>query len=436
MILYIQSLIIVALEMIFCELFFGAFCKKRDKLSRPVEMIYLLLLMMISYVSVNILGDFSKTIICVSAMTLIMFRIYNITFIKSVIFSILFQALLFVSDYLALLLALGLLGTTSEIEENYLWQGTLIIALSKMLTFLWIVIIKKINKKMNADLLNNKEWMKFILFPLFTIGIILTMLYEFRYILDQRTEMLCFVISIGLVGLNIVVYYLIHDILRRESIIREHEQFMLQAKNQTELYYSISENYDQQRRKTHEYKNQILCIDSLLADGNYEELKNYVNGISSRLNKELDAINTNHVIVNAILNTKYQEAVDKGILFIIKINDLSPIIICDEDIVVILSNLINNAIEACEKCDRRIIKLKFVYEADNIILSVKNTYNGELHVREGKMETTKKEDIAQHGIGINNIVETIRKYNGSYVIQNDTEWFFFSIIIPQQKKMN
>lgn len=435
MIIYIQSFIIVALEMIFCNFFFGAFCEKRNKISKRMEMLSLLLLIIIIFIGANVLGDFLKTVVCILGITLIMYHIYNVTFIKSIVFSILFQALLLVCDYLSLLLALGLLGTASEIEEKYLWQGTLIIALSKMLTFLCIVIIKKINKKMNADLLDNKEWLKFILFPLFSICIILIMLYEFCYIQDPRTEVLSFVLSIGLVGLNIVVYYLINDILRRETIIRENERFMIQAKNQTELYYSISENFDLQRRKTHEYKNQILCIDSLLEDGNYEELKKYVNGISNRLNNELDAINTNHVIANAILNTKYQETVDKGILFIIKINDLSSLIISDEDIVVILSNILNNAIEACEKCDRKIIKLKFIHEANNIILSVKNTYNGELHIREGKMVTTKKENIAQHGIGINNIVDTIKKYNGSYVIQNDTEWFFFSIIIPQKKEI-
>ncbi len=54
---------------------------------------------------------------------------------------------------------------------------------------------------------------------------------------------------------------------------------------------------------------------------------------------------------------------DKNIVFIFKINDLSGINVSDEDIVVILSNLLNNAIEACEKCpDKRVIKMKLVRE--------------------------------------------------------------------------
>jgi sensor histidine kinase YesM len=61
----------------------------------------------------------------------------------------------------------------------------------------------------------------------------------------------------------------------------------------------------------------------------------------------------------------------------------------DEDIVTILSNLLDNAVEACKKCDsgKRIIKLKLVNEA-------------------------------------------VEKYNGSCVIRNDGEEFYFSLVIP------
>ncbi len=90
----------------------------------------------------------------------------------------------------------------------------------------------------------------------------------------------------------------------------------------------------------------------------------------------MDCIKTNHVIIDAILNSKYREMLDKNIVFIFKINDLSGINVSDEDIVVILSNLLNNAIEACEKCpDKRVIKMKLVREKDNFIISVKNTYD-------------------------------------------------------------
>ena len=168
-----------------------------------------------------------------------------------------------------------------------------------------------------------------------------------------------------------------------------------------------------------------------MAAKNYVELAEYISKVSGHLNTELDYIKTNNVIVDAILNSKYREILDKKIVFIFKINDLSEIGICDEDIIVILSNLLNNAIEACEKChDKKVIKLKFVKETDNVIISVKNTYDGELIIEDGEIQTSKNHDIDEHGIGIKNVIEVITKYQGSYVIQNDKKEFYFSIIIP------
>jgi sensor histidine kinase regulating citrate/malate metabolism len=224
---------------------------------------------------------------------------------------------------------------------------------------------------------------------------------------------------------------LIDDIVERETKLHENKLFQMQVKNQSEMYRAISENFDNQKKKTHEFKNQIICIESLLGKKQYSELEKYVKGIYGELNKELDAINTNNVIVNAILNTKYQEASSKGIVFVFRVNDLSDIKIEDEDVVIILSNLLNNAIEACEKCaDNKVIKLKFVKEDDMVIIAVKNTFNHQLNYENGEIKSTKLENPFEHGIGIKNIIKVIEKYSGSYVIDNNNQEFYFSIIIP------
>lgn len=130
-------------------------------------------------------------------------------------------------------------------------------------------------------------------------------------------------------------------------------------KRQSEMYQAISENFDRQKKRTHEYKNQIDCMEQLLNRKQYSKLEDYVKVVHSKLDKELDAIDTNNIIVNAILNTKYQEADRNGIVVVLRVNDLSGMWIKDEDIVTILSNLLDNAIEACKKCDngKRILKL-------------------------------------------------------------------------------
>lgn len=137
------------------------------------------------------------------------------------------------------------------------------------------------------------------------------------------------------------------------------------------------------------------------------------------------------MIVNAILNTKYQEAISKHIVFVLKVNDLSRIGIDDEDLVVVLANLLNNAIEACKKCEeKKIIKFKFMVEDELIILSVKNTYNQPLVYDNDEIRNSKTVEPEAHGVGIKNIIRIVEKYEGEYVIQHNKMEFYFSLIIP------
>ena len=168
----------------------------------------------------------------------------------------------------------------------------------------------------------------------------------------------------------------------------------------------------------------------MLKQGQIDELQEYVSVIVDKEKKLTTEINTYHVIINAILNTKYEETRQKDITFIMKVNDLSGITISDEDIVVLLSNLLNNAIEACEKSKEKMLKLKFVIEDDQIILSVKNSI-ADLPVSvDGELISSKEDKEDNHGIGMKNIVGVIEKYSGRYVIDFDEKWFSVSMIIP------
>lgn len=134
------------------------------------------------------------------------------------------------------------------------------------------------------------------------------------------------------------------------------------------------------------------------------------------------------------MNTKYREAADKGILFVWKVNDLSKIWLHEEDVVLILSNLLSNAMEACERAEEKVIKLKFVLEEEQVIISVKNSMAAVPVVENGRFLTTKTEDNLEHGMGIRNVVETVENYRGRYTIHFDEREFLFSILLPNLPK--
>lgn len=101
------------------------------------------------------------------------------------------------------------------------------------------------------------------------------------------------------------------------------------------------------------------------------------------------------------------------------------------DLCTILSNLLTNAIEACEKVNessgRNIIILTEAYN-EQIFISVKNTIVGNILVKGNHLITT-KEDKKNHGIGSGNVENTVKKYDGIIEYQYDKNWFIVEVII-------
>ena len=373
-----------------------------------------------------------KQIIVASLYVLVMLWHVKISMGKAFVLGWLYQAMMLSTDYFAYSIGKELCSLSEAVGKQYNLEKILMILLGKAILFLGIIIIRRKLGKKSVEVLCDTDWLKLLIFPIFTIVIIISMLSFFKYVETPEQIMLVFIGAFGMIGMNIVVFYLINDIVEREIQLCENKIVQLQVKNQSEMYRTISENFDKQKKKTHEYKNQIDCIGHLLKKQQYSKLEEYVKTVHGSIDKELDAIDTNNVIVNAILNTKYQEADINGIVVVLRVNDLSGVWIKDEDVVTILSNLLDNAIEACKKCDsgKRILKLKFVNEDGMIKIGVKNTFSNPIVYENGKIKSTKLIKTEEHGIGIQNIIDVIEKYGGSYIIKDDNYEFYFSIIIP------
>ncbi len=424
-----QNVLLIFIETMCCKSFFETFGKIRHK--GWINLIQVLLLLSSMCFYSYVLSEYFvlRQIIAISVFSVFMLWYVKISLKKSFVLAILFDALLLAMDYLTYLI-----GSCLHLESERLGQQyvvVLVYLLGKVVLFLLILIIRKQFGKKTMEMMLDTEWLRFLFFPVFTIVAILAMVSIFGFVQTVEQANLLAVIAFGMVGMNIVVFYLINDIVEREMKLHENRVFQIQAKNQLEMYKSISENFDNLKRKTHEYKNQISCIESLLEKKQYSKLEEYVKKIYGSLNNVPDAINTNNVIINAILNTKYQEADAKGIVFAFRVNDLSELKMKDEDVVTVLANLLNNAIEACESCeDKKVIKFKFIKEDDMIIIAVKNTFNYDVVYENGEIKTTKTSSVEEHGVGIKNVLKIIEKYGGAYVIEDKNKEFYFSIIIP------
>ncbi len=429
----INDALIVMFEVICCELLYGTF--KTNSEYNPGKMKKISLVMALSialFALVKLLsGQFIiKQIAVILLISVVMKVAHDITWAKSTALACLFQGLLVTVEYFAYFIVQMLVDDVSKMDIKEELISRMIAAIDLLLLFIIILCLKRNFQKYKNWLMHDDEWIRFIIFPVFSLIVISGIVKTFNDIEDVDQMKVLYMIAFSLVIMNFFVFYLLDDIVKKSEIIRESEVYAIQSRNQLETYNMLTENLDRQRARAHEFNNHLACISSLIRKQQYDELKEYISDICSSSKKEENAINTNNVMINTIVNIKYAEAVKKDIVFIIRVNDLLHINIKNEDLVVLLSNLLNNAIEACEQCkDKRVIKLKFMIENDDMILSVKNTYNAPIIKRGGSLVTAKKEK-EEHGIGIKNVIKVVEKYHGTYAIQNDDKEFMFSIMIP------
>lgn len=432
---YITDITILIIEIVCYFTFFDIFAVKR-KLSKSKIIITVFLLVLFLRLCIHFLRNYTiiKILITIIIILLSMLYLYKISTIKALILTFFVQSIMTLIDYIIIMILAKLYGDITALESASALIGRLIIILSRLILFVGLIIISRISTKKNNSVtadMSDKEWIQFLIFPIFTICAVMLMTSSVIKSYHSDIIAIYYIIAIGLIVLNLVVFHLISEILENSRNMKEAEALRQQSIGQLELYNSMRENYNIQRQRTHEYKNQIVCMDMLMKKKDYSKLEDYIGNISDGLDAQLDMVDTNNDVVNAIFNAKYYEAIKNDVLVVLKINDLSDIKISDNDIVTILSNLLDNVIEAAKQCDigKRIVKIKMLYEDAVLSIAVSNSYKAEpVLTEDGYIRTTKK-DREEHGWGMRNVVATLEKYNAEYIIDYKNGEFVFSIIM-------
>ena len=432
---YITDVIVLIIEIVSCYSFFDIFAIKRKR-NKSQVVLSVLMLIVLSRLCIHFLKKYTiiKMLLMIVMIILAMWFLYEISFIKTLILVFFIESIITITDYIVIMILAKNYGVITTLGGASSLIGRLILILSRLILFAILIVISRISSKkrnnVTADM-SNKEWIQFLIFPIFTICAVMLMVNSVMKSYHSDIVPVYYIIAIGLIVLNLVVFHLISEILEHSRKMKEAQILRQQSIGQVGLYNSMRENYNIQRQRTHEYKNQIVCMDMLMKKKDYSKLEDYTGNISDGLDAQLDMVDTNNDVVNAILNAKYYEAIKNDVLFVLKINDLSDIKVSDEDIVTILSNLLDNAIEAAKQCNvgKRTVKIKLLSEDDVLTIAVSNTYKTEPMLTEDGYIRTTKNNKEEHGWGIRNIVATLEKYDAEYIIDYKNGEFVFSIMM-------
>lgn len=215
-----------------------------------------------------------------------------------------------------------------------------------------------------------------------------------------------------LITFNILVFY-IYDKLQK-SYETAYENRMLEqaieAKN-TEVKL-VKEAEEKISFLRHDFKNHLISIEMYAESNDCNGIIKYIHSAFDFLKIENQVTHSGNFDVDSILNYKLQEMKQKNVDITCSVNIPCELNIDDFDINIILGNLLNNAMEAMDKVEKKIFYLRIYFDNNAIFISMRNTYDGN-EKKSGKSFITTKEDKCLHGIGLKSVEKILKKYNGT-----------------------
>ena len=197
----------------------------------------------------------------------------------------------------------------------------------------------------------------------------------------------------------------------RQSALFEH-----QIESELCHYERIGVLDSELRTFRHDYKNHMLCIRSLADNHLYDDLIDYLSQISNDPVINEKVFITGNKIADIILSEKNKKAEEHkcSISFLGEISEKIP----SKDICIILSNSLDNAIEACDKNTSdlvSVIKVKATFSHNMQLIEITNPVFDKIWI-ENKTVATTKTDKRHHGFGLYSIRRVTEEYDGIFDI--------------------
>ena len=319
-----------------------------------------------------------------------------------------------------------IISTIKNMSEEDLQYYSLL--LSKLIIFVITVIVALIIKK-NTQIVKFKDYLCFIITPLISIATIITISFEFDTDEPNATVGICFAAA-GLMIINIIVYYLLENIIDATEICEKQARMEQQFAFQEQKYEQASQSFRSISSVIHDTNKHLVYLNECVERHEFDEAKRYIGTAIEHIDKSYKRINTGFLPIDALVSNSLNIAETNNITFKSDIK-IEKERICIEryDLCVALGNLLDNAVEACKKVsnpDDRIISVSIVTGDNSMVIHIENSAERMI----GSNFKTDKKDKLLHGYGISNVKAISEKYGGVFTIERRESSCEATLIFP------
>lgn len=194
----------------------------------------------------------------------------------------------------------------------------------------------------------------------------------------------------------------------------------------------ILQSNDEVKTLRHDMKHHLNELKLLAMKGNSVAIENYIDEMYDYIHNPNEIVSSGNLEIDSVLNYMLQKG-RKDLLIVNTKIQIPESINHSFDIIVILGNLLENAIEASSQTDEKLLNVSIQLKQGVLKIEIENSFNS-LSLKEKREKgrtsllTTKKEK-REHGIGLKSVQKIVEKYNGIIHIHKQNNRFHVELIL-------
>ena len=229
--------------------------------------------------------------------------------------------------------------------------------------------------------------------------------------------------------INVVNYVLLGNVLKAEELEQKNQMLDDQLIRQKQRYDQLGEAYRDIRSFMHDTKKHFSCIRDCVKREEYDVITAYAQEAMADLESRYAPVNTGCLAIDALVSNYILQTKSKGIQLTTSLKvEAQRVPVSDYHLAIILGNLLDNALNACQgQLDPKIVLKIQQVENNAFAIYIANTY---VPGPDDKVVQNLDEIDFIHGYGLDNVKKSVRAYNGIMRVKHEQDVYSVAIVFP------
>lgn len=262
-------------------------------------------------------------------------------------------------------------------------------------------------------------------------------LVGFLDMIDEKMESLLFSVCwvVIVVAANAAVVYAIAHRKKARYYGNLSKNYRKQLEEEYEYFREYKNKNQDIAKFRHDWNNHAMVLQEMLHQGKVEEASLYFEKLYSNTVKPIHKVITGDEIVDMVLSIKQDLLQEERIQVTYEGKPLDVSFMEQVDICTVFSNLVDNAIESCRYvAGERYLRIKVTQNEHLLLVVLENSQQEQGKSLGEELPKTTKENKNEHGFGLGNVQEIVKKYSGEMKLEQQKDTFAVRLLLPREDR--